>query len=122
RHPALVLYEPAWAIGSAHGAEPGHAATVLETLRSALPRPATHFLYGGAVTPGTYTALRARAPGTGWPWAGPPRTPAYCTRSPTSSWQRPPRGTADERTDDGGVMNMARIVQFDTAGGLKCWN
>ncbi|MFZ4134330.1 triose-phosphate isomerase [Streptomyces koyangensis] len=61
-HPALVLYEPAWAIGSAHGAEPGHAATVLETLRSALPRPATHFLYGGAVTPGTYTALRARAP------------------------------------------------------------
>ncbi|MFD4273215.1 triose-phosphate isomerase family protein [Streptomyces cyaneofuscatus] len=59
--PALVLYEPAWAIGNDHGAEPGHAAAVLRALHAVLSRQATRFLYGGAVTPGTYTALRAAA-------------------------------------------------------------
>ncbi|MEU0984892.1 triose-phosphate isomerase family protein [Streptomyces griseus] len=59
--PALVLYEPAWAIGNDHGADPGHAATVLHALHAVLSGQATRFLYGGAVTPGTYTALRAAA-------------------------------------------------------------
>ncbi|MFS0692995.1 triose-phosphate isomerase [Streptomyces nitrosporeus] len=63
--PALVLYEPVWAIGSRHGAHPDHAAAVLHALRTTLTRPATRFLYGGAVTPGTYTALRAAAPWDG---------------------------------------------------------
>ncbi|MFD3974103.1 triose-phosphate isomerase [Streptomyces cyaneofuscatus] len=63
--PALVLYEPAWAIGNDHGADPGHAATVLHALHAALPRHATRFLYGGAVTPGTYTTLRDAAPWDG---------------------------------------------------------
>jgi triosephosphate isomerase len=60
-----ILYEPVWAIGKAHGAHPDHAATVLQTLRTALNRPRARFLYGGAVTPGTYTALRAAAPWDG---------------------------------------------------------
>ncbi|MFJ5846425.1 triose-phosphate isomerase [Streptomyces sp. NPDC092903] len=63
--PALVLYEPAWAIGKDHGADPDHATRVLQALHAAVPRQATRFLYGGAVTPGTYTALRATAPWDG---------------------------------------------------------
>ncbi|MFF2140029.1 triose-phosphate isomerase [Streptomyces sp. NPDC058193] len=63
--PALVLYEPTWAIGGDRGADPTYAADILQALHTALPRPNTRFLYGGAVTPGTYTALRAAAPWDG---------------------------------------------------------
>ncbi|NEY35472.1 triosephosphate isomerase [Streptomyces sp. PRKS01-65] len=63
--PSLVLYEPAWAIGGDHGASPGHAARVLEALHAALGTAYTRFLYGGSVTPGTYTALRRAAPWDG---------------------------------------------------------
>ncbi|MFI2779246.1 triose-phosphate isomerase [Streptomyces sp. ALB3] len=60
--PALVLYEPAWAIGGEHPATPGHAARVLTGLHETLgPGHHVRFLYGGAVLPGTYTALRREA-------------------------------------------------------------
>lgn len=55
---ALVLYEPAWAIGSDKAAPPGHAAQVLAGLHG-IPGAgrSIRFLYGDAVVPGTYTAL-----------------------------------------------------------------
>ncbi|MEU2021347.1 triose-phosphate isomerase family protein [Streptomyces sp. NPDC016469] len=59
--PALVLYEPAWAIGSDHAATPAHAARVLAGLHETLDTSRIRFLYGGAVVPGTYTALRQDA-------------------------------------------------------------
>ncbi|MFH9673943.1 triose-phosphate isomerase [Streptomyces sp. NPDC017405] len=63
--PSLVLYEPAWAIGSDHGASPHHAAQVLQALHTAIGTTHTRYLYGGAVTPGTYTSLRQSAPWDG---------------------------------------------------------
>ncbi|MFD7919426.1 triose-phosphate isomerase family protein [Streptomyces sp. NPDC059740] len=64
--PAVVLYEPAWAIGAGRGADPGHAATVLDTLhRAASAHPGTRMIYGGAVVPGTYSSLRRLAPWDG---------------------------------------------------------
>ncbi|MFH8755931.1 triose-phosphate isomerase [Streptomyces atroolivaceus] len=65
QHPALVLYEPVWAIGSTQGAHPEHAATVLKALRAGVSRLNVRYLYGGAVTPGTYSALRTTAPWDG---------------------------------------------------------
>ncbi|MEV5664954.1 triose-phosphate isomerase [Streptomyces flaveolus] len=62
---ALVLYEPAWAIGSDEGASPEHAAEILRTLRSELGDERIGYLYGGAVLPGVYTALRRAAPWDG---------------------------------------------------------
>ncbi|MEE1930377.1 triose-phosphate isomerase family protein [Streptomyces sp. TRM 70351] len=63
--PSLVLYEPAWAIGSDHGASPDHAAHVLQSLHTAIGNAHTRYLYGGSVMPGTYTALRQAAPWDG---------------------------------------------------------
>ena len=57
--PVVILYEPTWAIGSDQGADPHHAATVLHALRAATTDLDAHFLCGGAVIPGTYTALRS---------------------------------------------------------------
>ncbi|MEU4742807.1 triose-phosphate isomerase family protein [Actinosynnema sp. NPDC023658] len=57
--PVLFLYEPTWAIGAREGADPHHAATVLRALRAGTAGLDARFLYGGAVVPGTYTALRA---------------------------------------------------------------
>ncbi|MGA5606373.1 triose-phosphate isomerase [Streptomyces griseoincarnatus] len=65
RSSALIFYEPLWAIGGAQAAHPNHAATVLERLRAAVTHPAVRLVYGGAVVPGTYTALRAAAPWDG---------------------------------------------------------
>ncbi|MFI1377637.1 triose-phosphate isomerase [Streptomyces longwoodensis] len=63
---AVVLYEPAWAIGGAHGAEPHQAAAVLDALHEATPdHIALTTTYGGAVTPGTFSALRRLAPWDG---------------------------------------------------------
>ncbi|MGW3561462.1 triose-phosphate isomerase [Streptomyces sp. NPDC000963] len=60
--PAIVLYEPLWAIGADQGPGPGHTAAVHAALRAALPgRADTRLLYGGAVLPGTYTRLRTTA-------------------------------------------------------------
>jgi triosephosphate isomerase len=56
--PVVVLYEPAWAIGADEAAPPAHAAEVLRALRRTRPDTETRFLYGGAVLPGTFTALR----------------------------------------------------------------
>jgi triosephosphate isomerase len=60
-HPALVLYEPAWAIGGGQAADPAHAGQVLRALRAATDGRDVRFLYGGAVLPGTYTRLRQAA-------------------------------------------------------------
>jgi triosephosphate isomerase len=59
--PALVLYEPVWAIGGDEAADPHHAGHVLRALRAATADQDVRFLYGGAVTPGTYTRLRQTA-------------------------------------------------------------
>ncbi|MFI9005858.1 triose-phosphate isomerase [Actinosynnema sp. NPDC053489] len=58
-NPVVILYEPTWAIGSDQGADPDHAAAVLHALRAATTDLDARFLYGGAVVPGTYTALRS---------------------------------------------------------------
>lgn len=55
----IFLYEPTWAIGASDGATPDHAASVLRALRAEAVHLDARFLYGGAVVPGTYTALRA---------------------------------------------------------------
>ncbi|MFV0137977.1 triose-phosphate isomerase [Streptomyces sp. HMX87] len=52
-HPALVLYERVWAIGSSAGADPEHAGHVLRALWAATASRNVRFLYGGAVLPGT---------------------------------------------------------------------
>ncbi|PSL52501.1 triosephosphate isomerase [Saccharothrix carnea] len=57
--PVVILYEPNWAIGARQGADPHHAATILRALRAATTDLDVRFLYGGAVIPGTYTALRS---------------------------------------------------------------
>ncbi|MFI8949757.1 triose-phosphate isomerase [Streptomyces sp. NPDC053750] len=63
---AVVLYEPAWAIGSDQGAEPHQAAAVLDALHQAAPSHLTlAVIYGGAVTAGTYSSLRRLAPWDG---------------------------------------------------------
>ncbi len=59
--PVTILYEPIWAIGSRDGATPEHAAIVLRALKKETVGLDADFLYGGAVVPGTYTALRASA-------------------------------------------------------------
>jgi triosephosphate isomerase len=59
--PALVLYEPVWAIGGDEAADPDDAGHVLRALRTATVGRDVRFLYGGAVTPGTYTRLRRAA-------------------------------------------------------------
>ncbi|MGW9436349.1 triose-phosphate isomerase [Streptomyces sp. NPDC055607] len=60
--PAIVLYEPLWAIGADQGPGLGHTAAVHAALRAALPgRTDTRLVYGGAVLPGTYTRLRTTA-------------------------------------------------------------
>lgn len=58
------LYEPRWAIGADSGAAPEHVGAVLRELRqlSAGRAGATRLLYGGAVFPGTFRAMRAEAP------------------------------------------------------------
>ncbi|MFE0800407.1 triose-phosphate isomerase [Streptomyces sp. NPDC058812] len=56
--PALVLYEPVWAIGSSEGADPEHAGHVVRALQAATAGRNVRFLYGGSVLPGTYTRLR----------------------------------------------------------------
>lgn len=64
--PAIVLYEPVWAIGSAQGADPHQAAAVLDALhRAAGGHHDVGMIYGGAVVPGTYSALRRLAPWDG---------------------------------------------------------
>ncbi|MFB7598091.1 triose-phosphate isomerase [Streptomyces sp. NPDC056160] len=63
---AVVLYEPVWAIGSAQSAQPHQAAAVLDALHHAAPgHLALSVIYGGAVTPGTYSSLRRLAPWDG---------------------------------------------------------
>ncbi|MGK4903679.1 triose-phosphate isomerase [Streptomyces albus] len=63
---AVVLYEPAWAIGSAQTAEPHQAAAVLSALQQVTPGHVNPtLLYGGAVTAGTYSSLRRLAPWDG---------------------------------------------------------
>ncbi|MER6849878.1 MULTISPECIES: triose-phosphate isomerase family protein [Streptomyces] len=63
---AEVLYEPVWAIGGAHSAEPHQAAAVLDTLHKVTPDHITlRAIYGGAVTAGTYSALRRLSPWDG---------------------------------------------------------
>ncbi|MET8576543.1 triose-phosphate isomerase family protein [Streptomyces sp. NPDC005012] len=67
--PVTVLYEPGWAVGADKGADPDHAASALEALREVLSPDLrggdTRFLYGGAVVPGSYSALRGAAPWDG---------------------------------------------------------
>ncbi|ASU77868.1 triosephosphate isomerase [Actinopolyspora erythraea] len=62
--PVAFLYEPRWAIGADSGADPAHVGTVLHELRrlSADRSGATRLLYGGAVFPGTFRAMRDEAP------------------------------------------------------------
>ncbi|MEW2266299.1 triose-phosphate isomerase family protein [Streptomyces sp. NPDC047853] len=63
---AVVLYEPVWAIGGGQSAEPHQAAAVLDALHNAAPDHITlTMIYGGAVTAGTYSALRRLAPWDG---------------------------------------------------------
>ncbi len=59
--PLLFLYEPGWAIGGGHAADPVHAAHVLRALRDVTAGRSARFLYGGAVLPGTYTRMRREA-------------------------------------------------------------
>ncbi|MEU9558716.1 triose-phosphate isomerase [Streptomyces fumanus] len=59
--PALVLYEPVWAIGGDEAADPGHAGRVLRALRAVATGSDVRLLYGGAVVPGTYSRLRQAA-------------------------------------------------------------
>ncbi|MEU0851473.1 triose-phosphate isomerase family protein [Streptomyces flaveolus] len=56
--PALVLYEPVWAIGGDTAADPEDAGHVLRALRAATDGRDVRFLYGGAVVPGIYSRLR----------------------------------------------------------------
>lgn len=63
--PVILLYEPGWAIGGGRAADPEHGAEVLGALHEAATGYTARFLYGGAVVPGTYTALRAAAPWDG---------------------------------------------------------
>ncbi|MEU7099195.1 triose-phosphate isomerase family protein [Streptomyces longwoodensis] len=64
--PAIVLYEPVWAIGSTKGADPHQAAAVLDALnRAASSHLDISKIYGGAVVPGTYSSLRRLAPWDG---------------------------------------------------------
>lgn len=62
--PVVVAYEPFWAIGAEHPADPSHISSVCSALRDAvLSRPGSSVIYGGSAGPGLLTRLGAAVDG-----------------------------------------------------------
>jgi triosephosphate isomerase len=63
----IVAYEPVWAIGAMHPADPAHVKTVCAAVRAALEhrpeREGSSVIYGGSAGPGLLSSLRPEADG-----------------------------------------------------------